>query len=607
VKTPRGMQMSGKLPPGLEPWRAAALRVEEMKGVVPELADLPGLEPGSAPSLVVRLADTIEELRRRGIRDRIRLASMQEITESLLQERDGARILGTLARYLRQVFNLEEILVLRRLPRSLTWVGYHAERGRAATAELGAVVWRDEWAEPRLAPRIDVAAGPSTEAEAPKDPTDPSNYEVVVPLDGRGVNGVPPSGSDDAGGGPIGLLCFTPSATDRSEASWRPYEIGRSVEGVLEALWHREVMEAEGNLRRQLIEAMGDGLLAFDRDGRLVAANAAAARLLGFSAAKEIAIETLERTSPALLEHIRDALATGEAPPAREFALGESGSVPVSLTLSGLRDEDGCFSGLVVNLADLTDIRAMEREIQRLDRLAAIGRFAAGVAHEIRNPLAGIGAGVEYLASRLGPDPSDRDDLRIIRAEVARLDRIVAELLDYTHPRQLELSPVGVEGLAERVLLGLAPLLARRRVTLATQGPPDLEVWADADRLGQVLLNLAKNAVEASPSGSVVRLTWEPRGPADAALRCPGILFRVEDCGPGMQPEQRARAFEPFFTTKGEGTGLGLSLSHAIVTQHGGRLLLDEAPGRGTVALLELPPGGTTEELPDAVVHSPGR
>jgi signal transduction histidine kinase len=588
----------------LEPWRAAAARVEEIKGLTPELADLPVLQPASAPVVALRLADTIEELRRRSIRDRIRFASLQEITESLLQERDGARILGTLARYLRQVFNLEEMLVLRRLPRSSTWVGYHASRGRAATTNLGAVGWRQEWAEPLLTPRGVTGVCPDSVEQVRTNPADPSSYQVVVPLEGRGVNRAPAPGSDEAGGGPIGLLCFTPSATDRPETSWRPYDIGRSVEGVLEALWHREVMEAEGNLRRQLIEAMGDGLLAFDRDGRLLAANAAAARLLNFSTAGEISMEALERRLPALLEHIRDALTSGEAPPAREFALGEPDPVAVSLTLSGLRDEDGCFSGLVVNLADLTEIRTMEREIQRLDRLAAIGRFAAGVAHEIRNPLAGIGAGVEYLASRLGPDPSDRDDLRIIRDEIARLDRIVAELLDYTHPRRLELGPVRVEELAERVHLALAPLLARRLVTLVPDGPPGLEAWADADRLEQVLLNLAKNAVEASPSGSCVRLAWEARGPSAAGQSLPGVLFRVEDQGPGMAPEQRARAFEPFFTTKGEGTGLGLSLSHAIVTQHGGRLLLDEAPGRGTVALLEIPPGGASEEPPHAVVHS---
>lgn len=595
--------MSGNLPAGLELWLRAAARVEELKGVIPELHDLSPLEPGTAPDLVFRLADAIEELRRRGIRDRIQLASLQEITESLLQEGDGGRILETLVRYLRQVFNLEEILVLRRLPRNAAWVGYHATRGRAATERLGVVRWREEWA---IAPLTRGSTGevrPTPAEQARKDRDDPSAYEVVVPLEGRGVNSMASPRLDEAAGDPIGLVCFTPSATDRPEISWRPYDIGRSVEAVLEALWHREVMEAEGNLRRQLLEAMSDGLLAFDRDGGLIAANAAAARLLGFSTATEITMDTLEQSSSVLVEHVRDALASGEAPPARELAVGAPDPVPVGLSLSSLRDEDGCFNGLVVNLADLTGIRAMELEIRRLDRLAAIGRFAAGVAHEIRNPLAGIGAGVEYLASRIGGTEADGDDLRIIRAEIARLDRIVAELLDYTHPRQLEPRAIRVEELVDRVHVALAPLLARRQVTLTPDGPSEMEAWADPDRLQQVLLNLAKNAVEASPAGADVQLAWEARGAAISAPCLPGVLFRVEDRGSGLRPEQRARAFEPFYTTKGEGTGLGLSLSHAIVEQHGGRLLLEEGPGRGTVALLELPPGGTAEESPHAVVH----
>jgi signal transduction histidine kinase len=596
--------MTGNLQPELEPWLRAAARVEELKGVIPALADLPALEPASAPGWVSQLADAIEELRRRGIRDRIQLASLQEITESLLQERDGTRILETLVRYLRQVFNLEEMLVLRRLPRSAMWIGFYAARGRVATARLGVVRWREEWAEPIWA-RGGVTDGNSQSPEqVGKDAADPSGYAVVIPLEGRGVNGTAAPGTDEADGDPIGLLCFTPSAGDRPEASWRPYDIGRSVEGVLEALWHREVMEAEGNLRHQLLEAMSDGLLAFDRDGGLIAANAAAARLLGFSSAAEITMDTLESSSSVLIEHVRDALASGEAPATRELILSRPDPVPVSLSLSGLRDEDGCFNGLVVNLADLTSIRAMEKEIRHLDRLAAIGRFAAGVAHEIRNPLAGIGAGVEYLASRIGPGEAEGDDLRIIRAEIARLDRIVAELLDYTHPRQLERGPVRIEQLVERVSVALAPLLAVRQVTLESEGPLDLEAWADADRLEQVLLNLAKNAVEASPPGANVRVRWESRGPIVPDTRHPGVLLRVEDRGSGMPAEQRAHAFEPFFTTKGGGTGLGLSLSHAIVEQHGGRLLLEEAPHRGIVALLELPPGGASEESPHAILHS---
>lgn len=192
--------MPTHLPPGSEPWSAAATRVEEIKGVTPELADLPALEPANAPGLVCRMADTIEALRRRGIRDRIRFASLQEITEALLQERDGARILGTLARYLRQVFNFEEVLVLRRLPRSSTWVGYHACRKHSSTTHLGAVGWRPEWAQPLPSPRTFTEACSGLEGQEREDLADPAEYQVVVPLEGRGVNQVPAADADEAGG-----------------------------------------------------------------------------------------------------------------------------------------------------------------------------------------------------------------------------------------------------------------------------------------------------------------------------------------------------------------------------------------------------------------------
>jgi len=152
------------------------------------------------------------------------------------------------------------------------------------------------------------------------------------------------------------------------------------------------------------------------------------------------------------------------------------------------------------------------------------------------------------------------------------------------------------------VALALAPVLSRRQVELETSGPDHLILWADPDRLEQVLINLAKNAAEASGPGGRVRLLWERRGTATGA--CAGVLFRVSDEGPGMVPEQCTRAFEPFYSTKGGGSGLGLSLSHAIVEQHGGRLLLESAPGRGTTALLELPPGGSERMGDDARVHS---
>jgi two-component system sensor histidine kinase HydH len=291
----------------------------------------------------------------------------------------------------------------------------------------------------------------------------------------------------------------------------------------------------------------------------------------------------------------------------------------------------------VVNLADLTAVRAMEEEIRRLDRLAALGRFAAGVAHEIRNPLAGIGAGVEYLGGRIGPE--GQEDLRFLRSEIRRLDRIVSDMLDYTRPRPLEPQPLEAGSLLERVRQLLAPVAAGRQVDLALEAGEDrLLVWADPERLEQVLLNLVKNAIEASPEGGRVRVSCEHRSrglrPGESLLAASGfaagegggapsaagpegglrgepskrgpppVRFRVADEGRGMAPAELARAFEPFFTTKGNGTGLGLALSHAIVEQHGGRLLLESAPGRGTVAVLELPGGVREGWEEDAVVHS---
>ena len=128
------------------------------------------------------------------------LPACRRSPKSLLQERDGARILGTLARYLRQVFNFEEVLVLRRLPRSSTWVGYHACRKHSSTTHLGAVGWRPEWAQPLPSPRTFTEACSGLEGQEREDLADPAAYQVVVPLEGRGVNQVPAADADEAGG-----------------------------------------------------------------------------------------------------------------------------------------------------------------------------------------------------------------------------------------------------------------------------------------------------------------------------------------------------------------------------------------------------------------------
>ncbi len=638
-------------------WTAIAPRLDELRAVLPALSELPEARAENAPVLLGALADAVLDLRRGSIRDQIQLASLQEMAESFLRERGSDQALEDLTRYLRPALDFEEVLLLRRKPAGGIWTAFHAGPDAALPVRLGPVAWSPDWnalAHARGGDLVSLSGEdePFAEGGEGEDPprSDPRRYRFVLALGGADAGDLAPERSL------LGYLCLNPEPAAASRANWDLSEIILRIEGILESLWRREERESEARLRRQLLEAMGDGLIALDAEGTILELNEAAGRLLGLAPETALGqrVELVDESAPAFRAWLRKALARGDAPPAREFSMRSGGradpaqEIPVNVSASALRDEEGRFSGLVVNLTDLSSLRAMEEEIRRLDRLAALGRFAAGVAHEIRNPLAGIGAGVEFLGGRLGPDAPEQEDLRFLRHETRRLDRIVSEMLDYTRPRPLDRQPMEAASLVERVRQSLGPLLEAKQVALDAEGPAGLVFWADPDRLEQVLLNLVKNAVEVSPSPGAVRVRWElrPAGPRQATAReiasemfegrdlrpagsrqanarviagemiagrdrrneetsvCPPIRFRIEDSGPGMTPEVRSRAFEPFFTTKGTGTGLGLALSHAIVQQHGGRLLLESAPGRGTVAILELPEGSPERWETDAVVHS---
>jgi signal transduction histidine kinase len=281
----------------------------------------------------------------------------------------------------------------------------------------------------------------------------------------------------------------------------------------------------------------------------------------------------------------------------------------VSLTTSLLRDEKRAVYGAIATFMDLTPLKRAEEHARQLDRLATLGRFTSSVAHEIRNPLTGIASGVQYLAGGIPPADPQREHLEFILKEIRRLDRIVQDLFDITHPRRLQLLPRPVDEAVQRAVQCLEALSGARGVTvtleLAPRTPP---VPHDPDQIEQVLINLLKNAVEASASGTTVRVRVAP-APASEARRGrstarsgpapgpPGVRIQVEDEGCGIAPGARETLFEPFVTTKPEGTGLGLYISHDIVKRHGGRLAASSEPGRGTTFTVELPlenHGGTS-------------
>jgi PAS domain S-box-containing protein len=354
-----------------------------------------------------------------------------------------------------------------------------------------------------------------------------------------------------------------------------------------------------------VLNSIGAGLVAVGLNGRLLTVNRAAEELTGHRAGYAVG-EPLELVFPeAAAQLVRTALRSGRLALREETHVRRAGGeeVPVSLTTSLLRDEAGRVYGAVVAFSDLTRIRRMEERIRQLDRLAALGRFTTSVAHELRNPLAGIAAGVEYLGKSAATRPADAEHLHFIRREISRLDRIIGDLFLVTHPKRLSPRLVDVRTLLEYSLQGVQSLVAERSLDVALDVPLDLPLASvDPDQMQQVFLNLLKNAAEDSPPEGRIRVlarVGPPAGDTPRPLGERALFVEVEDEGPGIPAETASRIFEPFFTTKPAGTGLGLYVSHDIVKRHGGSLKVRSRPGEGALFTVELPLDPTMGE-PDA-------
>lgn len=222
------------------------------------------------------------------------------------------------------------------------------------------------------------------------------------------------------------------------------------------------------------------------------------------------------------------------------------------------------------------------RQMEQMDRLASVGEMAAGIAHEIRNPLAGIGGAITVLADDLGKEDPRQPILQEVQQQIQRLDKTVTDLLYYARPGEPELVPCEINELVRKTLFFVSQHPEARqlnRVEELTPGLPD--IWADPKQVQQMLFNVLLNAVQVMPEGGVVRV-------ATSALD-DQVTIRVSDSGPGIPAENRDKIFNPFYTTKVRGTGLGLSICRRLAEQQGGRIYIEDRSGGGTTVVIELP------------------
>jgi two-component system sensor histidine kinase PilS (NtrC family) len=259
--------------------------------------------------------------------------------------------------------------------------------------------------------------------------------------------------------------------------------------------------------------------------------------------------------------------------------------------MSPLKDSGDREMGDILIFQDLTRLREMEEHVKRSDRLAAIGKMAAGIAHEIRNPLASISGSIEILKEELGNSTQNQALMGIILREVHRLNSLIADFLLFARPISPGRERIQLNRLIEEILqmLGHSPDF-NVLIRLETEFEDDLYVQGDPNQVRQVFWNLLINAAQAMPKGGMLKVRLRKGSPH--ALLPAGRSYgevSVIDSGVGIGEEDIGKIFDPFFTTKERGTGLGLSIVHSIVESYGGKIVVQSRKGRGSVFAVFIP------------------
>jgi len=362
------------------------------------------------------------------------------------------------------------------------------------------------------------------------------------------------------------------------------------LSGIISLMLAQGYRSARSSLSRvrafsdNLVENMPMGLVALDADGRIVAFNQTAESVLQKVAGDVIgrnADEILPETCRAFIASLqRDKrIMAGEL----DCPFADGRTVPLEVIVTVLKEEGKAAAGIVLLFRDITEVRRLKKEIVRNQHLASLGSLAAGVAHEIRNPLSSIKGFATYFRDRYRDNPEDEKTAGIMIQEVDRLNRVISQLLDYARPMTMQRQEVSIQDIIRHALRMIETQAREKGITLQSDLPAEIPAAGiDADRMKQVFLNLYLNALGAMEDGGLLSVVL-------AELPGEHIRIEIRDTGVGIAPEDLGRIFDPYFTTKPSGTGLGLAIVQKIVDAHGGEIQVESTPGQGTTVTILLP------------------
>jgi two-component system sensor histidine kinase PilS (NtrC family) len=345
-------------------------------------------------------------------------------------------------------------------------------------------------------------------------------------------------------------------------------------------------------MHEDIVQSVSSGLVTFDRDGRALTANRTVEGLGGVTQ-EQLRGQRWDRIFQQAppFPRLWETLHSRPGAPIRFHAVlvrGDGTIIPIGVSASLLRRGSGEPLGVICSFQDLSDIKRMEAQMRHADRLAAVGRLAAGLAHEVRNPIASIRGSVEVLRQNLKPQGADRRLMDIVLRESDRLDNTIAEFLEFSRPRQLQPARADVTQMVDEVLLLLGQQ-AGAQVRIVKEYPDGtVKAYVDGAQLRQALWNLCRNACDARPQGGTLRVVARLGRAAPPEGRS-HVVIAVEDTGPGVSPQHLPHLFEPFYTTKPDGTGLGLAIVHRIIQDHEGEIRVETAESGGARFVVAFP------------------
>ena len=340
-----------------------------------------------------------------------------------------------------------------------------------------------------------------------------------------------------------------------------------------------------------VVENMPIGLLFINADGRIASFNQAAEDILLISSG-EILGHKADALLPRELHSLVEEGTTASTIIEREIdcALRNGTEIPMDVVISPLQGDSAAFLGHIVLFRDLSEIRNLKSEVERSRRLASLGKLAAGIAHEIRNPLSSIKGFATYFKERYREVPADQETADIMIQEVERLNRVIGQLLEFARPVTIQKRPTDVPELLRQSLKLVEEDALQRNIRINLETPPlKNSALVDPDRMKQVLLNLYLNALQAMEEGGTltIRVRQKETGMVEVV---------ISDTGKGISKEDLEHVFDPYFTRKPSGTGLGLAIAHRIMESHHGEIHIESNPGKGTKVTLSLPTEGDRHE-----------